>query len=101
MKPKRQRLSRCELFLIFAPFPALWLFLGLFVNPAVFKFWKTGQTIWPLDAMTLGFVPIFFTITYLPAIILVHRNGKTITGTTVIVYAVISALLGFVLTPLP
>ncbi len=101
MKPKRQRLSRRELLLIFAPFPVLWLYLGLFVNSAVFKFWETGQTIWPLDAMTLAFVPIFFTITYLPAIILVHRGGKPITGATVVIYALVLAFIGFIMTPIP
>lgn len=87
--------------MIFAPFPLLWLGLGLFVNKAVFRFWMSGQSINGVESMILMAVPVFFTIFYLSTIAVFHKAGKPITPKKVIVSALISALVGYVLSPTP
>lgn len=101
VKPERRRLSLREAQLVFAPYPVLWIVLGVFIDPAVFKFWVVGQSISPSNALMLGFVPIFFTITYLPSILIRFRFYRNVTWPAVLIYSLIAAFIGFILTPLP
>jgi len=99
MKPKRRRLSQNELFIVFVPFPILWLWLGLFIDSSIFRFWVLGQSIHGSQALIIGFTSIFFTIFYPLAILMCYGTGKPITPTQVIISAVTVAFLGYALSP--
>ena len=101
MKRKLPSLTRRELGLLFAPFPVLWICLGIFVNPAVFRFWVAGQNIRPLDSMLLMFVPVTFALIYGFLILVVRAIERPITLTSAALCAFIAALAGFVFCPIP
>lgn len=101
MKPRRRRLSNQELLLVLAPYPVLWLLLGLLVDPAVFRFWVTGQSINSLDAMVLFATPITFSLIYLPALYFSYRLESPITLTRVFIYATTAIVIGYALAPVP
>ncbi len=101
MKRKLPRLKRRELWLLFAPFPVLWISLGLFVNPAVFRLWQSGQSIGSIDAMMLGFMPIVFAPVYAFLIWVVRAIERPINVTSVAICALIAAFIGLALSPIP
>ena len=101
MKRKLPPLTRRELWLLFAPFPVLWLGLGIFVNPTVFRFWVAGQNIRPLDAMLLMFVPISFAAIYGFLILVARAIERPINLTSVAICAFIAAFIGFIFCPIP
>ena len=101
MKRKSPRLTPRELWLLFAPFPVLWLGLGIFVNPAIFRFWQSGQSINSLDAMLLGFAPLVFTPIYAFLICVVRAIEQPINVVSVAVCALIAAFVGLGLSPVP
>ncbi len=101
MKRKLPRLTPRELRLLFAPFPILWLFLGLFVHPAVFRFWVAGQTIGSVSALMLGFVPIIFTLVYGFMVLVVRAIEHPINLLSVTICALCVAFTAFALSPIP
>ena len=101
MKRKLPKLTRRELWLLFAPFPILWLCLGLFVHPAVFKFWVAGQTIRPLDSVLLMFMPVTFTFIYGFLILIVRAIERPINLSSVAICALIAVFIGFIFCPIP
>lgn len=101
MKRKLPPFTRRELKLLLAPFPILWLCLGLFVNPAVFKFWVAGQNIHSLDAMLLASLPITFTLIYLFLIWFMRAIECPINLNSVTICALLAAFVGFIFCPIP
>ncbi len=97
----KSRITAREWLLFASPFPVLWLVLGLTVNTAVFKFWQTGQKMSSLDAVTLMFVPVGFTLLYSIIIYIRHRSGHRIDGVTVAVSAVFAYFLASIFCPIP
>ena len=101
MKRKLPKLTRRELGILFAPFPILWLCLGLFVNPAVFKFWAAGQNIHALDAMLLASLPITFTLIYGFLIWIVRAIESPINIKSVAFCSFVAVFIGFIFCPIP
>lgn len=101
MKRKLPPFTRRELKLLFAPFPILWLCLGLFVNPAVFRFWVAGQNIHSLDAMLLASLPITFTLFYGFLILFVRAIERPINMKSVAICSFIAVFIGFIFCPIP
>lgn len=94
-------LSRNQAFALITPFAGLWLYLGLVVNPAVFQFWRTCQTIGNVAAMELCFVPVLFTLIYLPMVFAWRGTTGKMDWVTVGVSAVIAFVIAEVCRPLP
>jgi hypothetical protein len=100
MSTGRQKFTRKELLLFLAPYPLLWLMLGLFVDSAVFTFWMDGQSISSLESMALGLTLIVFSIIYIPAVLLSRAGGESISIKTVIMWASVATFIAYLVSPL-
>lgn len=94
-------LSRKQAFALITPFVGLWLYFGLFVNPAVFRFWRTGQSVGNLAAAELCFVPALFTLIYLPMVFAWRGTTGKMNWVTAGLSAVIAFVIAEVCCPLP
>jgi hypothetical protein len=99
MKLEPRRFSKRELCIIFAPFPMLWLFIGVFVEPALFTFWVTGQRTSSSNALIVGWMPLCFTACYGFCVLAISKGQRGITTTEVFWCALISAFIGYITSP--